>query len=122
MTYTIKTNGQTPYIFIVYKDDVAIDRATSQYRANNLINTYTMFDSIPSNIKSNVFVAFKWAKNRLMRLEGEGHKIVLSRNKSTNKICCSFAKPEWPGDHCGKEMETGALAIVISVCEYENGL
>jgi hypothetical protein len=36
-------------------------------------------------------------------------------------VCCSFAKPSWKGDHCGRGMEHGAQAMVMAVCEYLNG-
>lgn len=76
--------------------------------------------AIPDDIKGSAFKAYRWAKNRLMRLEGEGHSIYIHRERD-GMITCSFAKPEWPGDHSGRKQPTGALAIVGAVLEYENG-
>ena len=78
-------------------------------------------DKVPIEIKSNVYRAYRWAKKTLTYAEGHGHHIVLSRKYNNHKlICCSFAKPEWPGDHSGSYQETAAMAIVISVIEYLN--
>lgn len=41
---------------------------------------------------------------------------------SGNRVVCSFAKPEWSGDHSGRGMDHGAEAIVMAVCEYIAGL
>lgn len=73
---------------------------------------------LPTSITEHVLVARRWAKDRLMRREGEGHYIAINRKKD-GRFVCSFAKPSWPGDHCGEPMDTGAKAIVISVLEYE---
>jgi hypothetical protein len=77
-------------------------------------------EQVPPHITSNVLVAWRWAKDRLMRREGDGHCFHLHRKRSG--ISCSFAKPEWAGDHAGEVMPTGALAIVQAVLEYEHGL
>lgn len=77
---------------------------------------------VSNAVKENVFAAKRWAQDRLMRLEGEGHHICISRASSQdNRIVCSFAKPSWPGDHCGTPQYTGAEAIVRAVIEYEHG-
>lgn len=76
---------------------------------------------VPSAVKANVFAAKRWAQGRLMRLEGEGHYIAVSRASSRDsRIVCSFAKPSWAGDHCGSPCLTGAEAIVRAVIEYEH--
>ncbi|AHC30579.1 hypothetical protein CC53_gp162 [Rhizobium phage vB_RleS_L338C] len=82
--------------------------------------TVAMYDTVPSEIKCNVFKAHRWAKDFLMRREGSGHHFCLHREKN-GLISCSFAKPEWAGDHGGMEMPTGAEAIVRAVCEYVHG-
>lgn len=80
------------------------------------------YAKVPIEIRTNVYKAWRWARQRLMRHEGEGHLICLSRKNSQSRlIVCSFSKAWWPGDHSGRAMETGAEAIVISVCEYLNG-
>ncbi len=82
--------------------------------------TQALYQDVSDDIKSNALKAWRWAKNRLALIEGDGHRFVLSREKD-GSICCAFAKPEWAADHCGKGMKTAAEAIVIAVCEYEHG-
>jgi hypothetical protein len=84
------------------------------------IATQAKYDKVPEDVKKHVFTAWRWARDYLMRKEGEGHHFVLSREKD-GSICCAFAKPEWSGDHCGEGMPTGAEAIVRAVCEYDSG-
>lgn len=71
-------------------------------------------------IKANSISAYHWAKDRLMRREGAGHSFHIIRDDGGYR--CAFAKPSWSGDHCSKIMETGALAIVRAIHEYENGM
>jgi hypothetical protein len=79
-------------------------------------------------IKNSSLKAYRWAKNRLMRLEGTGHEIHIHKETDESnpdpgspRITCSFAKPSWSGDHCGRRQATGALAIITAVLEYEYG-
>ena len=74
----------------------------------------------PSDVAGNVYRALRWAKDRLTRLEGEGHYFQIVRER--DGYVCAFAKPEWPGDHCSRAMPTGALAVVRAVHEYEQGM
>lgn len=80
------------------------------------------FARVPAALKSSARLARLWALDRLMHLEGSGHDLHISRKSSRdNRIVCSFAKPSWPGDHCGTPQKSGAEAIIRSVLEYELG-
>lgn len=76
-----------------------------------------LYEDIDLYIKEDLVEAAIWARDTLMKHEGEGHHFELSAN-SEGLLCCSFAKPSWPGDHSGSYMPTAAEAIVMSVCEY----
>lgn len=90
-----------------------------EMKISNII--HNEFNNVPLEIKTNVFKAKRWAISRLTELEGKGHYICISKESpKSNKIVCSFAKPQWPGDHCGIPCDTGAEAIVKSVLEYEH--
>jgi len=78
------------------------------------------YESIPEHIREDICEASKWAKQTLMEHEGSGHEIYITGGKD-RLVYCSFAKPEWAGDHCGRGMEHGAQAMVMAVCEYLNG-
>ena len=89
------------------------------------------YELAPKEAKKNVRVAIRWLKERLRDREGSGHSVHLSHHSKwdydlkkvveTGLICCSFAKPEWSGDHCSRGMKTGAEAAVMAYCEYING-
>lgn len=79
-----------------------------------------MFDGIDDYTKDDLFEAITWAKETLRDLEGSGHHFNLSANKDGTMVC-SFAKPEWAGDHSGSPMYSAGEAIVIAVCEYMSG-
>ena len=80
----------------------------------------TAYDAVPEHVRDDICEAVVWAKDTLMKLEGEGHLFYITGTKE-GKVCCSFAKPEWSGDHCGRPMEYGAPAVVMAVCEYLEG-
>jgi hypothetical protein len=80
-----------------------------------------MYKNVPDFIKENLVEACIWARNTLTDYEGLGHILEISANKD-GLLCCSFAKLQWPGDHCGSYMETASQAVIISVCEYLNGM
>lgn len=79
-----------------------------------------MYYNVPEHIREDIVEASIWAKDTLTKHEGEGHLIHLSTD-SKGSIVCSFAKPSWSGDHCGRPMNDGAEAIVVAVCEYMCG-
>lgn len=80
------------------------------------------YQRAPAAIKSSARLARRWAVDRLMRREGAGHHLALSRyRRGDRRIVCSFAKPSWPSDHSGTPHATGAEAIVRAVLEYEAG-
>lgn len=79
------------------------------------------YAAVDEYVKEDIGAAYAWAKDRLMRHEGEGHAIYVTSHHSGDGVVCSFAKPQWPGDHCSRVMEHGAEAIVMAVCEYLNG-
>jgi len=83
--------------------------------------TLQSYENVPDYIKEDVVEAGIWARNYMMRKEGEGHQFFVTANKD-GTVCCSFAKPEWAGDHSSRGMAHGAEAIVMAVCEYINGL
>ncbi len=78
-----------------------------------------MYNSVPEYTKEDIGEAYKWAKHTLTQHEGAGHDIRVYG--AYNLVECSFAKPSWAGDHCGRGMEHGAEAIVMAVCEYMCG-
>ncbi len=78
------------------------------------------YAEVPDHVKEDIEDAIKWAKATLTSLEGDGHQIYVTGN--VTGVVCSFAKVGWPGDHCGRTMDHAAEAIVMSVCEYMNGL
>lgn len=82
--------------------------------------TLEKYEAVPDEVKGHVLKAWRWAKDHLMRKEGDGHHFSLIRGRDAT-IRCAFAKPEWSGDHCGEGMPTGAEAIIRAVCEYESG-
>lgn len=77
-----------------------------------------MYASVPEHIREDMVEAAIWARDTLMRHEGAGHLIHVTAHHANATVVCSFAKPEWAGDHCGRECEEAAEAIVIAVCEY----
>lgn len=76
-----------------------------------------MYATIDQYIKDDIVEASAWARRTLTNHEGAGHDIYVSAG-GDDMVVCSFAKPEWSGDHCGRPMDHGAEAIVIAVCEY----
>lgn len=76
--------------------------------------------NVPEYIRDNICEASIWARETLTNLEGSGHSIYVTAGKN-GTVVCSFAKPEWGGDHCSRGMDHGAEAIVMAVCEYING-
>ena len=78
------------------------------------------YESVPEHIREDICEASKWAKQTLMEHEGAGHEFYITAG-AAGVVCCSFAKPSWKGDHCGRGMEHGAQAMVMAVCEYLNG-
>ncbi len=81
--------------------------------------TQAAYDAVPEDIREDIVEAANWAKKTLTDHEGRGHQIFVTA--SGECVVCSFAKPSWPGDHCGPPMEHGAQAIVMAVCSYLNG-
>ena len=79
-----------------------------------------MYNSVPECIREDIVEAGIWAREFMLRKEGEGHEFFVTANKD-GTVCCSFAKPEWAGDHSSRGMEHGAQAIVMAVCEYVAG-
>lgn len=79
----------------------------------------TMFDQLPEHIRSDMIEAAIWARDTLRDHEGAGHHFELTPDGvNEGTMSCSFAKPQWAGDHSGSYMPTAAEAIAISVCEY----
>lgn len=78
------------------------------------------YEEVPEEIREDICEATKWARETLTNFDGKGHEIYVS-SAGNGLVCCSFAKPEWAGDHCGRGMGHGAEAIVMAVCEYLNG-
>ena len=79
------------------------------------------YQAVPDHVRDDILEALLWAKAKLTEHEGAGHQIYISAVHNKNLVCCSFAKPEWPGDHCGRGMPHGAEAVVMAVCEYLSG-
>ncbi|MDR3547039.1 MAG: hypothetical protein P4M11_01970 [Candidatus Pacebacteria bacterium] len=81
------------------------------------------YEAVPAHIKEDICEAAAWARTTLTNHEGSGHSIDVTAagSKHPGMVVCSFAKPQWPSDHCGRPMELGSEAIVMAVCEYLNG-
>ena len=80
------------------------------------MNIKELYDSVPADVKENLFLASKWAEDILKKYEGEGH--IMEISSDGHQVIAHFAKPEWSGDHCGSAKETGSQAIIMSICEY----
>lgn len=83
-------------------------------------DTQKAYDAVDADIKEDIVEAANWARKTLTDHEGRGHQILVTAD-SNGLVVCSFAKPSWPGDHCGPPMEEGAQAIVMAVCSYLSG-
>jgi hypothetical protein len=95
----------------------------SYHREHANKKTLDMYEAVPDYIKDDIGEAITWAKKTLTDHEGSGHQFyVHGSHKNPGLVVCSFAKPQWSGDHCSREMEHGAEAIVMAVCEYLNGM
>lgn len=83
-----------------------------------------MFASVPESIREDIELASKWARETLRDHEGAGHVfyVTAAGSRHPGLVVCSFSKPAWNADHCSRPMEHGALAVVMAVCEYLNGL
>lgn len=79
------------------------------------------YNAVPEHIREDIVEAGVWARDTLRDHEGLGHQFYVVSNGSDGMVVCSFAKPEWAGDHCSRPMESGSEAIVMAVCEYLNG-
>jgi hypothetical protein len=71
---------------------------------------------VPEDVFDDLFDTLNWAKTTLTNYEGSGHMFQLTAKG--DKICCSFAKPSWPGDHTGNYEYDASQAIITAVCEY----
>lgn len=78
------------------------------------------YHAVDEYTRNDIEEAIQWAKKTLTDLEGDGHQIYVT-GRADRTVVCSFAKNEWPGDHCGRGMDHAAEAIVMAVCEYING-
>lgn len=77
------------------------------------------YESVDEYIREDIEKAARWARETLTNHEGSGHIFQVSSSYSNpGFVECSFAKPEWGGDHCSRPMELGSEAIVMAVCEY----
>jgi hypothetical protein len=77
---------------------------------------FAMYANVPSEITEDLYEAVVWAKETLTKFEGEGHIIDVGVHE--DGVSCSFAKPQWSGDHSSDAFESGAEAVVFSVCDY----
>jgi hypothetical protein len=92
----------------------------TEWQAQLEARVQAAYDLVPAEYKEDFIEAGVWARDTLRDHEGKGHHFELSAEPD-GTLACSFAKPEWPGDHCGKGMPTAAEAIVRAVVEYLNG-
>lgn len=84
-------------------------------------NALAMFQALPEYIREcDLGTAMDWARKTLTNHEGSGHDFYLHSDEP-GLFCCSFAKPEWAGDHCGDQYQDAGQAIVMAVCEYLSG-
>jgi len=83
-------------------------------RANELFNEVDDFT------KDDLISALDWARDTLTDHEGSGHQFALTAHD--NQFVCSFAKPQWGGDHSTEARSTAPDAIVWAVCTYLAGM
>ena len=81
------------------------------------------YNNVHEFIREDIIEAAKWAKQTLCIHEGSGHifQIYGTMTGGELMVACSFSKPEWPGEHSSRSMETGSEAIVMAISEYING-
>ncbi len=81
-----------------------------------------MYKKVPDSAKlGDLFDALSWARDTLRDKEGLGHQFHI--HATINEMFqCSFAKPEWGGDHCSDEYPEAEEAIIMAVCEYLCGM
>lgn len=84
-------------------------------------NAQAMYAAVNDYTKEDLALAIDWARNSLLKAEGEGHIFNVTANKE-GKVQCCFSKPEWAGEHSSSYMESGSEAVVMAVCEYLCGL
>jgi hypothetical protein len=77
------------------------------------------YDEVPDHIKDDISEAIPWAKETLP--DGSDFMFCISAGP-VGKVVCTFARPSWSDDFCGRPMNHGADAIVIAVCEYVTSL
>ena len=77
------------------------------------------YQEVPLYIREDVIAAALWAREKLRDHEGAGHDMQVTAEGG--KCICSFAKPQWAGDHRGSPEELASEAIVRAVIEYLNG-
>ena len=81
-----------------------------------------MYENLPDDPKTgDLFDALNWARNTLRDHEGSGHQFYIHATVA-GEFQCSFAKPEWGGDHCSDAYPEACQAIIMAVCEYLNGM
>jgi hypothetical protein len=81
------------------------------------------FNAVPEAIREDLVEALIWARDTLRDKEGAGHDFQLSPDGvNEGTMCCSFAKPEWPGDHCGPYRGQASHAVIMAVCTYLCGV
>ena len=79
-----------------------------------------MYNEVSEDIREDIGLAHQWAIETLRDREGLGHQLFVIAG-GDRQVVCTFAKPEWRGDHGGSPMDHAANAIVMSVCEYLSG-
>jgi len=87
---------------------------------NKMKKSEEMFNDIIKLMGGDLFGSLVWARDKLMRHEGEGHIFNILANDE-HQVCCCFSKPEWNADHCGEYMDDGSEAVIMVVCEYLDG-
>lgn len=88
-----------------------------QFKQEQEARILTMYNAVDESIRDDIVEASAWARETLTDHEGSGHQFYVSGSRD-GLVVCSFAKPEWAGDHCSRGMEHGAEAMVMAVCEY----
>lgn len=86
-----------------------------------VVAAFKMYEAVPVGVRDDLVEAVVWARNTLRDHEGSGHCFHIHATKD-GLLQCSFAKPEWAGDHCGASQEEASHAVVWAVCEYLSGL
>ncbi len=83
-----------------------------------LAKARAMYDEVDVYTREDLGKALDWARDKLMRKEGEGHVFQVTTSFHRGEVVCTFSKPEWGGEHSGTSMDMASEAVILATCEY----